>query len=97
MAIKLSQQWLYKVSREPELPKFSNWNPLEGLGEPNNDKSQDTKWLREGFLHRGAEIDWCLARLEAMTTEWKYEKRRHHLYVAAFFAMVALNLLARVL
>jgi len=34
-----------------------SWDPLEGIGEPNNDKSQDTDWLRRGFLARGVEID----------------------------------------
>ena len=33
------------------------WYALEGLSEPDNDKSQDTDWLRSGFLARGAEID----------------------------------------
>lgn len=49
---KLDQDWLDKVSREAE-----EWDPLEGIGDEHNDKSQDTDWLRGGFLARGAEID----------------------------------------
>lgn len=60
-----------------DTPKFSDWDALEGMGEENNDKSQDTKWLREGFLHRGAEIDWLVTRERKA---W----RRGNIYQALF-------------
>lgn len=89
-----------------KLQEMSKWDPLEGIGGPNNDKSQDTKWLREGFLHRGMELDEAHREIERMDEEkfdlnsWRVEQvskiltelRRALVYKARYRAAFGLTL-----
>jgi len=51
------------------------------------DKSQDTEWLRGGFLARGAEIEmnqWRLDQVAKLVMDLRHQKRKVFWYRAAF-------------
>ena len=67
------------MGRNPE-----PWNPLEGMSEEHNDKSQDVDWLRGGFLARGAQVD-GLEKLSAeLLKALKRQRRKANVYRALF-------------